>query len=116
MTAPESLDPEAPIHPGFFLSEILDELQISHDKLARAIEVSPDSVTAIVNGQMPITGDMAMRIGKALRMSPESWINLQKMYEIETAQLSTDTSLIVPLVPPPDDDLLRAPVAKFVNL
>ena len=116
MTAPESLDPEAPIHPGFFLSEILDELQISHDKLARAIEVSPDSVTAIVNGQMPITGDMAMRIGKALWMSPESWINLQKMYEIETARLSTDTSLIVPLVPPPDDDLLRAPVAKLVNL
>ena len=116
MTAPEPLDSAAPIHPGYFLSEILDELQISHDKLARAIDVSPESVTAIVNGHMPITGDMALRIGKAFWMSPESWMNLQKMYEIETARLSTDTSLIVPLVPPPDDDFLRVPVAKFVNL
>ncbi len=116
MTAPESVDPGAPIHPGLFLDEILDELEISHDKLAAAIGVSKKSVSGIVNGQIPITGDMAMRIGKALWMSPESWLNLQKMYEMELARLSTDTSFIVPLVPPPDDELLRAPVAKFISL
>ena len=116
MTARESDDPEAPIHPGVFLEEILDELEISHDKLGAAIGVSPESITAIVNGQMPITGDMAMRIGKALWMSPESWMNLQKMHEMETARLSTDTRFIVPLVPAPDDALLQAPFAKIVNL
>ena len=66
MTALESPDPEAPIHPGLFLEEILDELEISHDKLAAAIGVSTESVSEIVNRQMPITGDMAMRIGKGL--------------------------------------------------
>ena len=119
MTAPESIGPEdviPPIHPGIFLEEILDELDISHDKLAAAIEVPTESVTAIVTGQMPITGDMAMRIGKALRMTPETWMNMQKMYEMELARLSTDTSSIVPLVPPPDDSLLQAPVAKFISL
>ena len=119
MTTPESIGPEdviPPIHPGIFLEEILDELAISHDKLAAAIEVPTESITAIVNGHSPITGDMAMRIGKALWISPETWMNLQKMYEMEIAQLSTDTSFIVPLVPPPDDELLRAPVAKFISL
>ena len=119
MTAPEYIGPEdvlPPIHPGTFLEEILDELDISHDKLAVAIEVPTESVTAIVKGHSPITGDMAMRIGKALWMSPETWMNLQKMYEMEMAQFSTDTSFIVPLVPPPDEDLLQAPVAKFVSL
>ena len=119
MTTPESIGSEdviPPIHPGIFLEEILDELAISHDKLAAAIEVPTESITAIVNGHSPITGDMAMRIGKALWISPETWMNLQKMYEMEIAQLSTDTSFIVPLVPPPDDELLRAPVAKFISL
>ena len=57
-----------------------------------------------------------MRLGKAFYMTPEFWMNLQKMYELEAAQISTDTSFIVPLVPPPDDELLRAPVAKFISL
>ena len=105
-----------PIHPGVFLEEILDELEISHDRLAKAIEVPTASVTEIVKGHSPITGDMAMRIGKALWMSPETWMNLQKSYEMEIAELYTDTSSIVPLVPPPDEDLLRAPVAKFISL
>ena len=119
MTAPESIDPEDvtdPIHPGIFLEEILVELEISHDKLAAAIEVPTESVTAIVKGHSPMTGEMAMRIGKALWMTPETWLNLQKMYELEAARISTDTSFIVPSVPPPDESLLQAPVAKYISL
>ncbi len=104
MTAPECIDPEdviPPIHPGVFLEEILDELEISHDKLAAAIEVPAEGVTAIVNGHSSITGDMAMRIGKALRMSPETWMNLQKMYDLEKARGSTDVSHIEPLTSEP---------------
>ncbi len=119
MTAPESIGPEdviPPIHPGVFLEEILDDLEISHDRLAADVEVPTESITAIVRGYSPITGDIAMRIGKALWMSPETWMNLQKHYELELAKISTDTSSIVPLVPPPDEDLLLAPVAKHISL
>lgn len=116
MTDPEFLEHNAPIHPGLFLEEIMEELEISPAKLATAIGVSQDDITGIVNKQSPITGDMAVRIGKAFYMSPESWLNLQKRYELETAKISTDTSHIVPLVPPPDDELLKAPVAKYISL
>ena len=57
-----------------------------------------------------------MRLAKAFYMSPEFWLNLQKLYELESAKISTDTGFIVPLVPAPNDAMLRAPVAKFVNL
>ena len=115
-TPPEDFEPVPPIHPGRFLKEILDELEISHEKLATAINVPTKSITAIVNEHSSITGDMAVRIGKALWMTPETWLNLQKMYELEEAQISTDTSFIVPLVPPPDDSLLQAPTAEFISL
>ena len=113
---PEDFEPIPPIHPGEDLAEIIGELEISAERLAETIGVPADTVNAILGGNHPITGDIAMRLGKALYMSPELWLNLQKLYELEMAQLSTDTSSIVPLVPPPDDELLRAPVAKFISL
>ena len=114
--APEDFEPIPPIHPGEDLAEIIGELEISPERLAETIGVPADTVNAILGGNHAVTGDIAMRLGKAFYMSPEFWLNLQKLYELEMAQLSTDTSFIVPLVPPPDDELLRAPVAKFVSL
>ena len=119
MTDPESIgmeDVTPPIHPGVFLEEILVDLEISHERLAAAIEVPSENITAIVKGHSPMTGDIAVRVGKVFYMTPETWMNLQKHYELELAKISTDTSFIVPLVPPPDEELLRAPVAKHISL
>ena len=113
---PEDFEPVPPIHPGKDLAEIIGELEISPDRLAETIRVPVGTVNEILNGNHPITGDIAMRLGKAFYMTPEFWMNMQKMYEMELARLSTDTSSIVPLVPPPDDSLLQAPVAKFISL
>ena len=95
----------APIHPGEYLAEILDELGISQYRLATAIKVSPRRISEIVHGNRSISADTALRIGKALRMTPESWLNLQKMYDLEEARDSTDVSGIEPLVPAPSGDL-----------
>ena len=115
-TPPEDFEPLPPIHPGEDLAEIIGELEISLERLAETIGVPADTVKSILDGSHPITGDIAMRLGKAFYMSPEFWLNLQKLYELETAKISTDTSFIVPLVPPPDEDLLLAPVAKHISL
>lgn len=115
-TPPEDFEPIPPIHPGRDLAEIIGELEISPERLAETIGIPTDTVNAILDGNHPITADIAMRLGKAFYMSPELWLNLQKMYELEEAELHTDTSFIVPLVPPPDEELLRAPVAKFISL
>ena len=115
-TPPEDFEPLPPIHPGEDLAEIIGEMEISLERLAETIGVPADTVKSILDGSHPITGDIAMRLGKAFYMSPEFWLNLQKLYELETAKISTDTSSIVPLVPPPDEELLRAPVAKHISL
>ena len=91
----------APIHPGVHLAEILGELGISQHRFAKAIGVTPSIIKKIIDGQNAITGDTALRIGKALRMTPDSWLNLQKLYELEKARDSTDVSQVEPLVPQP---------------
>ncbi len=88
----------APIHPGEHLAEILDELGISQYRLAKAIGVSPIRISEIVRQRRSITADTALRLGQALGMTPEFWLNLQKMYDLERARASTDTSEIERLV------------------
>ena len=88
----------APIHPGEHLAEILAELGISQYRLAKAIGVPPIRISEIVRQRRSITPDTALRVGRALGMTPEFWLNLQKMYDLELARASTDISDIEPLV------------------
>ena len=97
------MDDSAPIHPGEHLAEILEELEISQYRLATTIGVSPRRINEIVHGTRSISADTALRIGKALRMTPESWLNLQRLYDLEKARGSTDVSNIEPLVPEPTE-------------
>ncbi len=90
-----------PIHPGDHLAEFLDELGISQYRLAKAIEVPPIRVNAIVNRRRSITADTALRFGRALGTTPDYWLNLQRMYDLEVASVKTDLSAIEPIVPTP---------------
>ena len=89
----------APIHPGEHLAEILEELGISQYRLAKAAGVPPIRINDVVHCRRAVTVDTALRIGKALGMTPEFWLNLQRMFDLEVANSITDTSGIKPLIP-----------------
>ena len=42
--------------------------------------------------------ETALRIGQALAMTPDYWLNLQRMYDLDVARTKTDVSVIEPLV------------------
>ncbi len=82
----------APIHPGEHLAEILDELHISQDHLAQTMGVNPIRLNQIIHHQAPITADTALRIGRVLGMTPDFWLNLQRMYDLDRARAAPDTT------------------------
>ena len=92
MTAPE------PKHPGEHLAEIVSELGITQCLLAKAIGVPWVRIRDIVHFRRSATADTALRIGKALRMTPDFWLNLQRMYDLNVARTTTDVSAIESLV------------------
>ena len=94
-----AMDISTPIHPGKHLAEIIGELGISQYRLAVTIGVPPRRINEIVHGRRSITADTALRLGKALRMTPEFWLNLQRMFDLDVANATTDTSDIRPLIP-----------------
>ena len=78
----------SPIHPGEHLAEFLEELGISQYRLAKTIGVPPRRINEIVHGCRSVTADTALRIGQALGMTPEFWLNLQRMYDLDVARNS----------------------------
>ena len=88
----------APIHPGEHLADILQDLGVSQYRLAKAIGVPPVRISQIVRGKRAVTADTALRIGQALRMTPDFWLNLQRMHDLEAARAATDVTAIAPLV------------------
>jgi len=50
--------------------------------LANHIGCDVKVVNRIVNGRTSVTAEMAIRLGAALRMSPEFWLNAQQAVDI----------------------------------
>ena len=76
------------IHPGEFLRETLEELEISQAEFARAVGVSPMRISHVVKGSRPVTAELALLFGRALGQSPQYWLNLQATYDLKLAEQS----------------------------
>lgn len=77
------------IHPGEHLAEELKELGMSAADLARRLDVPTNRVAGILNGQLSITRDTALRLAHFFGTSAEFWLNLQRHYE-ERGDCATD--------------------------
>ncbi|MCY3754087.1 MAG: HigA family addiction module antitoxin [Alphaproteobacteria bacterium] len=86
------------LHPGEHLAEILNELGISQYRLAKAIGVPPRRINEIVHARRSVTADTALRVGKALGTTPDFWLNLQGIYDLDRARSLLDVDTIETLV------------------
>ncbi len=76
----------APVTPGEMLKEeFLAESGMSQNQLAKAIGISPNRITEIINNRRRITADTAVRLGLFLGNSAEFWMNLQMHYDLKVA-------------------------------
>jgi addiction module HigA family antidote len=82
-----------PIHPGEFLADELEEIEITATELSRQIDVPPNRISQIVRGKRDITADTALRLGQFFGTGPEFWMNLQKTYELDKAKAELGPSI-----------------------
>lgn len=75
------------IHPGeILLEEFLKPLELSQNKLARGIGVSPRRINEIVHGKCAITADTALRLGHYFGTTEGLWMGLQAESDLEEAR------------------------------
>lgn len=92
-----------PLHPGEILrEEFIVPYGLTAGKVAKACGVPRTRIERIVNEEKGVSGDTALRLGRLFRTSPEFWMNLQALYEVQMAKqaLGKDIEEIQPLVSP----------------
>lgn len=73
--------------PGeILLHEFLKPAGVSQYRLAAAAGIPASRLTDIIKGRRGITADTAIRLSKALGMTPKFWLDLQQDYEIRTTE------------------------------
>ncbi len=74
------------IHPGEILKDELDELKLSANAFAKALDVPANRVTAILKEQRGITADTALRFARFFGTTPDFWMSLQSSYDVKKAR------------------------------
>ena len=76
-----------PTHPGELLREIVfPALKRPKREIADLLGISRQILHGILAERHPITPAMALRIGKLLGTSPESWLRMQEAYDLRKAE------------------------------
>ena len=84
MTTTEKLPP---VHPGeVLMADFIDGFGITQHKLAIELGVPPRRINEIVHGKRSITADTALRLGKFFGVTPQFWLNLQSLYDLDLAE------------------------------
>jgi addiction module HigA family antidote len=80
-----------PTHPGGILRRhYLEPLPMTVSELTVVLGVSRKTLSEIVNEHASITPDMALRLSKAFKTTPELWLNMQRNYDLWQASHKSD--------------------------
>ena len=92
-----------PVHPGEVLREdYMKPLKLSSNALAKLLHVPASRVNDIVLERRGVTADTALRLSRCFGGDPQSWLNLQSMYDLRTAEISGAEAIeseVAPLAP-----------------
>ena len=85
-----------PTHPGGILKRhYMEPLSLTVSELADTLGVSRKTLSKIINERGSITPDMALRLSKAFRTTPELWLNLQQNYDLwQASHKTTDWEMV----------------------
>jgi antitoxin HigA-1 len=75
--------PAFAVHAGALMREILDDhVRLSVAEAARRMQISRQSLHAVLSGESAVTADMALRFGKLVSGAPELYVNIQTNYDL----------------------------------
>ncbi|MBP2199588.1 HigA family addiction module antitoxin [Pantoea cypripedii] len=83
-----------PPHGGEIISGIMEDLDIGVRELARALAIAPSTASRMISGTTAITPEMAIKLAAVLGSTPEMWLRIQAVYDLERAQKTVDLSVL----------------------
>lgn len=89
-------------HPGTYVEELVNDLNITQSEFAERLGTSAKTVSKIINGEDRISRELASKLSKLSGISVKTWLNLQANYDAKvieiTENMSNDESKIARLI------------------
>ena len=88
------------IHPGEFLEEVLEDLDMSQKELSNRIGRPTQTINEIIKGKKSITSKTAIELEDVLKVPAHIWMGLENEYQMiqaknqEMEQIKEETSLL----------------------
>jgi addiction module HigA family antidote len=81
--------PGNPIHPGqMLLKEFIEPANISQREFAEQIGWTTAKLNELIKGKRGITAASALDLSKALKTSPEMWLQLQMYIDLHEEEIN----------------------------
>lgn len=91
-----------PPHPGRSIKDAcLDPLGLTVTEGAKALGVTRNTLSRVINGQSGISAEMAIRLEKAGWSNADHWLRLQTAYELAEARRHEDRIVVERYEPRP---------------
>lgn len=68
-------------HPGNYIDEIIDDLNITQKEFAEKLDITEKRLSQLINGKSKVSTDIAYKLSAATGMSIGTWQNLQSQYD-----------------------------------
>jgi addiction module HigA family antidote len=75
------------MHPGRVLrEEYMEPMRLDCTGLAHALGVPHSQIAPVIDDHEPMTSDLALRLARCFRTSPQFWLGLQTAYDLAQAR------------------------------
>lgn len=75
------------MHPGRVLrEEFMEPMHLDAEHLASALGIPTSQISPILADREPMTSDIALRLARCFRTSPQFWLGLQTAYDLSVAE------------------------------
>lgn len=82
-----------PLHPGEFIKRVyMEPFKLGSNALAENLQVSPGTVSRLINGKLNVSPEMALKLSVVLGRTPESWLAMQNNYDLWQAKQTMNAS------------------------
>lgn len=68
-------------HPGYYVKEMMEEMNINQKELAQRLDTTTKTVSELVNGNINLSEEMVLKLSSMFGTSIELWLNLDNTYK-----------------------------------
>ena len=68
-------------HPGYYIKELIEEMEITQNEFALRLDTTGKTLSKLVNGEIPLSKNLAENLALMTGTSVDVWLNLQAKYD-----------------------------------